>query len=105
MKPRPTLYTDPLFRAAAPGEFVCSVDNGGSGYGDPLTREPERVLGDVVEGYVTRNRAKEVYGIVPIGSPADGTLAVDQTTTEACRAALAARGAVPPPNACRIGQG
>ena len=82
-----------------------SVDNGGSGYGDSLTRVPARVLEDVVEGYVTQGHAEAVYGVVLIGSPADGTLAVDQTTTEACRAALAARGAVPPPNACRIGQG
>ena len=69
------------------------------------TRLPASVLEDVVEGYVTQGHGEAVYGVVLIGSPADGTLAVDQTTTEACRAALAARGAVPPPNACRIGQG
>ena len=39
------------------------------------------------------------------GSPADGTPAVDQTSTETCRSAMAAGGAVPPPNACRFGQG
>ena len=37
---------------------------GGGGYGDPLDREPERVLGDVVEGYVTVARALKDYGVV-----------------------------------------
>ena len=91
--------------ALGPGEFVRSVDNGGSGYGDPLTREPERVLEDVVEGYVTRDHAMAVYGVVLSGSAAGGTLSVDQTTTETRRAALAARSAVPPPNALRFGKG
>ena len=59
-----------------------SVDNGGSGYGDPLTREPARVLEDVVEGYVTRGHAEAVCGVVLSSSPADGTLAVDHTSTE-----------------------
>ena len=59
----------------------------------------------MVEGCVTRDRAEAVCGVVPGGSPAAGTLAVDRTSTEARRAALAAGGAVPPPNACRFGQG
>ncbi len=46
------------------GETVMSVCNGGGGYGDPLTREPERVLADVREGYVTRERARSVYAVV-----------------------------------------
>lgn len=76
--------------ALAPGEFVRSVDNGGSGYGDPLTREPARVLEDVVEGYATRDHAETVYGVVLTGSVVDSTLAADGTATERQRAALAA---------------
>ena len=76
--------------ALAPGEFVRSVDNGGSGYGDPLTREPAHVLEDVVEGYVTRDHAESVYGVVIAGSADDGTLAVDEAATRALRAARSA---------------
>ena len=60
----------------------------------------------MVEDCVTQGHAEAaVYGALLSGSPADGTPAVDQTSTEACRSALAAGGAVPPPNACRLGQG
>ena len=76
--------------ALGPGEFVRSVDNGGSGYGDPLTREPERVLEDVIEGYVTADHACAVYGVVLTGSAEDGTLAVDEAGTAERRAQLAA---------------
>ena len=91
--------------ALGPGEFVRSVDNGGSGYGDPLTREPARVLEDVAEGYVTQDHAAAVYGVVLSGGAADGTLAVDETATGTCRTALAAGGAVPPPSVRRFGEG
>ena len=90
--------------ALAPGEFVRSVDNAGSGYGDPLTREPERVLEDVVEGYATHDHAEAVYGVVLSGSAEDGTLALNETGTEEHRAALAG-GAVPPRSVRRFGQG
>lgn len=36
---------------------------GGGGYGDPRQRAPERVLADVRAGYVSRERAREVYGV------------------------------------------
>ena len=91
--------------ALGPGEFVRSVDNGGSGYGAPLTREPARVLEDVAEGYVTQDHAAAVYGVVLSGGAEDGTLAVDETATETCRATLAEGGAVPPPNVGRFGEG
>ena len=90
--------------ALAPGEFVRSVDNGGSGYGDPLTREPERVLEDVVEGYVTRDHAETVYGVKLTGRAEEGTLAVDVSGTAERRAALTG-GAVPSRNVHRLGEG
>lgn len=37
---------------------------GGSGYGDPIEREPWRVLEDVVEGICTLERADTLYGVV-----------------------------------------
>ena len=37
---------------------------GGGGYGDPLTRDPEAVLWDVIEGYVSVEAARRDYGVV-----------------------------------------
>jgi len=37
---------------------------GGGGYGDPLERDPELVLSDVVNEYVSSNVAREFYGVV-----------------------------------------
>ncbi|HXG52322.1 MAG TPA: hydantoinase B/oxoprolinase family protein [candidate division Zixibacteria bacterium] len=36
---------------------------GGGGFGDPLEREPARVLWDVIEGYVSPEQAREAYGV------------------------------------------
>ena len=37
---------------------------GGGGWGDPLDRDPERVLGDVIEGIVSAEKARSEYGVV-----------------------------------------
>jgi N-methylhydantoinase B len=37
---------------------------GGGGYGDALERAPEKVLWDVIEGYVTTEAAEKIYGVV-----------------------------------------
>jgi N-methylhydantoinase B len=47
-----------------PGERIVSMCCGGGGYGPPLERDPRRVQRDVAEGWVTRERAEAVYGIV-----------------------------------------
>jgi N-methylhydantoinase B/oxoprolinase/acetone carboxylase alpha subunit len=36
----------------------------GGGYGDPLERDPDRVLNDVEDGIVSREEAREIYGVV-----------------------------------------
>ncbi len=48
----------------APGETVISYTAGGGGYGPPHERPPEKVGHDVEEGWITRKRAREVYGVV-----------------------------------------
>jgi N-methylhydantoinase B len=63
------------------GETLLSRCNGGGGYGDPLLREPERVLKDVREGFVTRGHAADVYGVV-----IDDELRVDLEETARLRA-------------------
>ncbi len=47
-----------------PGETVISYTAGGGGYGPPNERPPEKVGHDVEEGWITRKRAREVYGVV-----------------------------------------
>lgn len=37
---------------------------GGGGYGDPYEREPEMVLADVLDGYVSLDGARKDYGVV-----------------------------------------
>lgn len=47
-----------------PGDVMILDTPGGGGYGNPLEREPEMVERDVMEGYVSLERAKEDYGVV-----------------------------------------
>jgi N-methylhydantoinase B len=45
-------------------EDVVLIDtSGGGGFGDPLEREPERVVADVSEGYVSAGAAAARYGV------------------------------------------
>jgi N-methylhydantoinase B len=46
-----------------PGERVALSPPGGGGYGDPTAREPEKVLADVIDGYVSIVAAREHYGV------------------------------------------
>jgi N-methylhydantoinase B len=59
---------------------------GPGGWGDPLSRDPARVLADVRDEKVTPAHAREAYGVV---LTADGT-AVDQAATVALRGSRAA---------------
>ncbi|MBR0680865.1 hydantoin utilization protein B [Roseomonas eburnea] len=67
-----------------PGDVLHIHSPGGGGRGDPLAREPARVLLDVKRGYVSAAAAQRDYGVVL----RDG--AVDEAGTEALRAALRA---------------
>ena len=46
------------------GDVVTIITPGAGGWGDPLSREPEKVLRDVVEEFVSIERAAECYGVV-----------------------------------------
>ena len=46
------------------GDVLAYCAHGGGGYGDPLDREPELVHRDVIDGYVSREAARDVYGVV-----------------------------------------
>ena len=56
----------------------------GGGYGDPLEREPERVLNDVEDGIVSRAEAGEIYGVVLQGDD----LVLDPAATDDLRLSL-----------------
>jgi N-methylhydantoinase B len=64
------------------GTEVLYMTAGGGGWGDPLEREPSRVLHDVQEGYVSAEQALKLYGVV---LAANGR-AVDAAATSALRA-------------------
>lgn len=46
-----------------PGDIVRVQTNAGGGFGDPFERDPELVLRDVLDRYVTLDRAQEDYGV------------------------------------------
>jgi N-methylhydantoinase B len=66
------------------GDVVILQSAGGGGYGDPLERDPLKVLEDVEEGYVSEQAAAELYGV----ALADD--AVDEQATAARRAQMKA---------------
>jgi N-methylhydantoinase B len=43
---------------------------GGGGHGNPLERDPAAVLADVLEQKMTREHARDVYGVALVGDPA-----------------------------------
>jgi len=45
-------------------DTVIVTAGGGSGYGNPMEREPEKVRQDVIDGYVSIEHAKLDYGVV-----------------------------------------
>ncbi|MBW3662467.1 MAG: hydantoinase B/oxoprolinase family protein [Actinobacteria bacterium] len=72
------------------GEKVVYEFGGGGGWGDPLDREPQAVLDDVLDEYVSVEAAARDYGVVLTGSLEELTLAVDEPATERLRTDLRA---------------
>ena len=56
----PSRFSDHVLH---PGDVFSLETPGGGGLGDPLQRDPRRVLSDVRNGYVTREKAREVYRV------------------------------------------
>jgi N-methylhydantoinase B len=78
---RPSWHTLPL-------TVMRYINRGGGGWGDPFAREPERVLIDVRDGYVTIAGAARDYGVVVVGDPDEDPegLAIDAAATARLRA-------------------
>jgi N-methylhydantoinase B/oxoprolinase/acetone carboxylase alpha subunit len=72
-----------------PGELIVGADCGGGGYGSPLERDPDRVRLDVLEKYVSIEKARDIYGVLFTGT-IDQSLAVDYEATVRQRLKLGA---------------
>jgi len=70
----------PYHRMTA-GDSLITYGPCGGGYGNPLEREPPKVLADVLDGFITADMAKADYGVVIRNK------AVDQAATTQLRAA------------------
>ena len=71
--------------AQKPGEIMFAQSGGGGGWGDPLARDVDAVLQDVLDEYVSIEGAARDYGVV-IDPDA---MTVDVTATEAMRSSIA----------------
>lgn len=76
-------------REFAYGDVISFQQSGAGGYGDPLARDPARVLEDVLDDYVSVESARRDYGVVVTGDGLD--LRVDDEATRILRSARAAR--------------
>jgi N-methylhydantoinase B len=74
----------------APGEWIVSIASGGGGYGSPLERDPSLVLADVREGWISRERAGDVYGVV-VADHDTTSPSVDEDATRRRRQELSER--------------
>lgn len=71
----------------APGAHLRYQTGGGGGWGDPFERDPERVMRDVRDDYVSVEGALCDYGVVVLGEPLSDPegLAVDVVATRDVR--------------------
>jgi len=70
------------------GDVISFQQSGAGGYGDPLEREPRRVLEDVLDDYVSIEAARGAYGVVIAGTGDD--LSVDAEATSRLRGTMRA---------------
>jgi N-methylhydantoinase B len=74
------------YQVITPEEAIVSESGGGGGFGDPLDRDAEKVRWDVIEGFITVEKAREVYRVV-LGTDSE-QYAVNQKATEELRREL-----------------
>jgi N-methylhydantoinase B len=73
------------------GDRIHLFTGGGGGYGDPLERDPEMVLADVLDHKVSAKAAAEIYGVV---LDTGGTHVDNAATSERRKALAAVRGPI-----------
>lgn len=67
------------------GEKIISHSASGGGYGLPTERDPSKVIHDLAEGWISVERARDVYGVAVNGSRESDDLTLDIAATEALR--------------------
>jgi N-methylhydantoinase B len=70
-------------RVLNPGDAFTLRSGGGGGFGPAIERDPESVAEDVVQEYVSRDAARDIYGVVLTGHGR-----VDYAATERLRAQM-----------------
>ena len=53
-----------MTRQVNQGDIITLITPGAGGWGDPLERDPGKVLWDVTEEFISSERAEECYGVV-----------------------------------------
>jgi N-methylhydantoinase B len=76
----PSRYSDHVLH---PGEVVSLETPGGGGLGNPMERDPARVLNDMRNGYVTQQKARELYRVVIDAKDSD--YCIDESETRKLR--------------------
>jgi N-methylhydantoinase B len=76
----PSRYSDHTLR---PGDVVRLETPGGGGLGNPVERDPAKVLSDVRNGYVTEEKARDVYRVAIETRGAD--FIIDESATRELR--------------------
>lgn len=66
------------------GSRVVARTGGGGGYGEPFNRDPELVLQDVLNGYVSREAAHDLYGVA-LTEDEDNNPGIDMAATKRLR--------------------
>lgn len=73
---------------AEEGDVITYLSPGGGGYGTPLRRNPAKVLDDLLDGYITVDHAREVYGVVMQPTTDGFQWGLDMAATTKLRAEL-----------------
>jgi N-methylhydantoinase B len=83
----PSRYSDHVLH---PGEVFSLETPGGGGLGNPLERDPQKVLNDVRNGYVTAKSARTVYRVAV--DSVDGNFQLNEAETRRLRAQATGNG-------------
>ena len=75
------------------GDTIYYSSSGGGGFGDPLTRDPQLVLDDIMDEWLTPEAARQYYGVVVDEIDAEASdWRIDHAATTALRAEMAKTG-------------
>lgn len=73
--------TGAIYQSFEEGDVLSNNSGGGGGWGDPFKRDPQKVLWDVINDYVSVESARRDYGVVIDA----GTMTLDEAATAALR--------------------